>query len=144
MTATKVNDEINDEAIRKLFEEENLVFLATLMKDGSPHNVSTWVDIEDGTILINTVSSSTKHKNISHDPRVALAITDQNNPSHTVSIRGKVIEQIIGDEAENHVDKLAKKYRGVNEYPGRELDPTQERVISKIKPEKIFHMNYKR
>jgi hypothetical protein len=41
MTATKVNDEINDEAIRKLFEEENLVFLATLMKDVlltmSPH-----------------------------------------------------------------------------------------------------------
>lgn len=73
-----------------------------------------------------------------------MAITDQNNPSHTVSIRGKVIEQIIGDEAENHVDKLAKKYRGVNEYPGRELDPTQERVISKIKPEKIVHMNYKR
>jgi PPOX class probable F420-dependent enzyme len=144
MTATKVNDEINDEAIRKLFEEENLVFLATLMKDGSPRNVSTWVDIEDGTILINTASSSTKHKNISHDPSVALAITDQNNPSHTVSIRGKVIEQITGDEAENHVDKLAKKYRGVNEYPGRELDPTQERVISKIKPEKIVHMNYKR
>jgi hypothetical protein len=68
MTATKVNDEINDEAIRKLFEEEYLVFLATLMKDGSPHNVSTWVDIKDGPILINTVSSSTKHKNISHDP----------------------------------------------------------------------------
>jgi Pyridoxamine 5'-phosphate oxidase len=41
MTATKVNEEINDEGIRKLFEEKNLVFLATLKKDGSPHNVST-------------------------------------------------------------------------------------------------------
>lgn len=143
MTATKVNEKINDDAIRKLFEEKNLVFLATLMKDGSPHNVSTWVDIKDGTIYINTVSGSTKHKNISRDPRVALAITDQNNPFHTVSIRGKVIEQIIGDEAEKHIDKLAKKYLGVNEYPGRELDPTQKRVILKIKPENIFHMNYK-
>ena len=95
MTATKVNEEINDEGIRKLFEEKNLVFLATLMKDGSPQNVSTWVDIEDGTILTNTVSGGTKHKNISHDPRVALAITDQNNLFHTVSIREKVIELIV-------------------------------------------------
>ena len=130
-------------AIRKLIEEKNLVFLATLMKDGSPHNVSTWVDIKDGTIFINTVSGSTKHKNISRDPRVALAITDQNNPFHTVSIRGKVIEQIVGDESDKHIDKLAKKYLGVNEYPGRELYPTQKRVILKIKPENIFHMNYK-
>lgn len=107
MTA-KVNDKMNDDAIRKLFEEKNLVFVATLMKDGSPHNVSTWVDIEDGTILVNTVSGSVKHRNISHDPRVALAITDQNNPFHTVSIRGKVIEQTTGDEAERHIDKLAK------------------------------------
>jgi hypothetical protein len=90
------------------------------------------------------VSVGTKHKNISHDPREALAITDQNNPFHTVSIRGKAIEQIVGDEADKHIDKLAKKYLGVNEYRGRELYPTQKRVILKIKPEKIFHANYKR
>lgn len=113
------------------------------MKDGSPHNVSTWVDIEDEMILINTFIGSVKHKNIAHDPRVALVITDQNNPIHIVSIRGKVIEQITGDEADRHIDKLAKKYLGVDEYPGRKLDPTQKRVILKINPEKIFHANYK-
>ena len=55
-----------------------------------------------------------------------------------VSIRGKVIEQITGDEARKHVDKLAKKYLGLDEYPG----PEQRRVILKIKPEKVFHKNY--
>jgi len=138
----KINDGIKDNAIRKLFEEKNLVSLATLMKDGSPHNVSTWVDIEDGTILVNTVVGSRKHKNISNDPRVALAIADHNNPFDMVSIRGKVKEQITGEEAEKHIDKLAKKYMGVDEYPGRKLFPNYKRVILKIKPDNIFHMNY--
>lgn len=135
----KINDEIKDSSIRKLFEEKNLVFIATLMKDGSPQLVPTWVDIENGSILVNTFVGSLKHNNISHDPRVAVSIADKNNPFDMVSIRGKVIEEITGEEARKHVNKLAKKYLGVNEYPG----PEQGRVILKIKPEKVFHKNYK-
>jgi len=47
-----------------------------------------------------------------------LAVTDHNNPYDTVTIRGKVIEQITGDEAERHIDKLTKKYIGAEKYPG--------------------------
>ena len=56
-----------------------------------------------------------------------------------VTIRGKVIEQISGDVAEEHIDKLAKKYIGKDKYPGR--SPGEKRILLKIKPEKIFHMN---
>ena len=134
----QINSEINDDAIRKLFKEKNLVFMSTLMKDGSPQVTPTWVDIENGSILVNTAIGRIKHKNISSDPRVGLAITDHNNPYDMVTIRGKVIEQITGDEAEKHIDKLAKKYIGAEKYPGR--SPTEKRVILKIKPEKVFHM----
>ena len=134
----QINSEINDDAIRKLFKEKNLVFMSTLMKDGSPQVTPTWVDIENGSILVNTPIGRIKHKNISCDPRVGLAITDHNNPYNMVTIRGKVIEQITGDEAEKHIDKLAKKYIGAEKYPGR--SPTEKRVILKIKPEKVFHM----
>lgn len=135
---SQIDSEINDDAIRKLFKEKNLVFMSTLMKDGSPQVTPTWVDIENGSILVNTAIGRLKHKNISHDPRVGLAITDHNNPYDMVTIRGKVIEQITGDEAEKHIDKLAKKYIGAEKYPGR--SPTEKRVILKIKPEKVFHM----
>ena len=90
-------DNLNDPGIRKLFEDKNFVFLSSLMKDGSPHVTPTWVDIENGNILINTAKGRIKQKNISRDPRVALAIVDQNNPYNMVTIRGKVIEQISGD-----------------------------------------------
>ena len=131
-------DNLNDPHIRKLFEDKNFVFLSSLMKDGSPHVTPTWTDIENGNILINTAIGRIKQKNISRDPRVALAISDQNNPYDMVTIRGKVIEQISGDAAEEHIDKLAKKYIGKDKYPGR--SPGEKRVLLKIKPEKIFHM----
>jgi len=39
--------------------------------------------------------------------------------------------------AEEHIDKLAKKYFGLEKYPGRV--PGEKRVILKIKPERVFH-----
>lgn len=140
MTVNEQNkDNLNDPRIRKLFEDKNFVFLSSLMKDGSPHVTPTWVDIENGNILINTAIGRIKQKNISRDPRVALAIADQNNPYDMVTIRGKVIEQISGDSAEEHIDKLAKKYIGKDKYPGR--SPGEKRILLKIKPERIFHMH---
>ena len=47
--------EISDSAIRKLFEGKNFVYIASLMRDGSPHVNPTWVDIENNTVLVNTV-----------------------------------------------------------------------------------------
>jgi PPOX class probable F420-dependent enzyme len=130
---------LNDPRIRKLFEDKNFAFLGTIMKDGSPQVTPTWADIENGNILINTAIGRIKQKNISRDPRVSLAIADQSNPYDMVTIRGKVIEQISGDTAEKHIDKLAKKYIGKEKYPGR--SPGEKRILLKIKPERIFHMN---
>ena len=116
------NNKITDPSVRKLFEGKNFVFLSSLMKDGYPQVTPAWVDIENGNILVNTAIGRLKHKNISRDPRVALAIADQDNPP----------------TAEKHIDKLAKKYIGKDKYPGR--SPGEKRVILKIKPERVFHM----
>jgi PPOX class probable F420-dependent enzyme len=135
-----VSEITTDGAVRRLFEGKNLVYVASLMKDGSPHVAPTWVDIDNGTILVNTAVGRVKQKNISRDGRVALAIADHDNPYNMVTLRGKVVDQITGQEAEEHIDQLAKKYIGKDKYPGRA--PGERRVILKIKPEKVFHMNY--
>jgi PPOX class probable F420-dependent enzyme len=126
--------------VARLFEGKNFAFVSTLMRDGSPQITPTWIDIEkdtDNNILINTAEGRIKHKNVSRDPRIAISVINQSNPYEMVTIRGRVTEQITQDTAEQHIDKLAKKYLGVDKYPGRSLG--EKRVILKVKPEKIFY-----
>jgi|SRR5918992_969585 PPOX class probable F420-dependent enzyme len=128
------------EPVARLFEGKNFAFVSTLMGDGSPQITPTWIDIEkdtDNNILINTAKCRIKQKNVSRDPRIAISVVNQSNPYEMVTIRGKVIEQITQDTAEEHIDKLAKKYLGVDKYPSR--SPGEKRVILKVKPEKIFY-----
>jgi PPOX class probable F420-dependent enzyme len=133
-----VNNKHNQitEPVSKLLQDKNFAFLSTLMSDGSPQVTPTWIDVEDDVVLINTAEGRIKHKNISKDPRVAISIVDRNNPYNMVTIRGKVIEQ-TNQDADEHIDKLAKKYLGVDRYPGR--SPNEKRIILKVKPETIFH-----
>jgi PPOX class probable F420-dependent enzyme len=127
------------EPVAKLLRDKNFAFLSTLMSDGSPQVTPTWVDVEDNIILINTTDSRLKHKNTSRDPRVAVSVTDHNNPYNMVTIRGKVIAQ-TNQGADEQLDKLAKKYLGVDRYPMK--SPDEKRIILKIKPEKIFHFPF--
>ena len=111
------------------------------MKDSFPQVTPTWVDIDknNNTILVNTAKGRVKHRNISRDPRVGVSVIDSSNPYHMVSVRGKVIEQIDGNEADDHIDKLAKKYLGKDKYPGRA--PGEERLLLRIKPHHVVHWN---
>lgn len=124
-----------DPKVIRLFNEKNLVFIATIMKDGSPQLSPVWANFEDGYILVNTAEGRIKHKNILRDPRVAVSVVSSDNPLDMTSIRGRV-EKIIPDYDYNHADRLTKKYMNVSKYPFKR--PGEKRIILKIKPEKIF------
>ena len=130
-----VNIKLIDDKVVKLFSAKNLVFIATLMKDGSPQLSPVWANCEDGFILVNTAEGRIKHKNILRDPRVAVSVTSNDNPLDMTTIRGTVIE-IIPDYQYHHADKLTQQYLGRTNYPFKQ--PDEKRIIFKIKPEKIF------
>ncbi len=124
-----------DDKIIKLFEEPNLVFIATVMKDGSPQLSPVWADFEDEHVLVNTAEGRIKHKNVLRDPRVAISVVNHNNPLDMTTIRGKVVD-IIPDYEYKHANKLTKKYMGKEKYPFKQ--PGEKRIIFKILPEKVF------
>jgi len=132
----QINREMDDSVIQ-LLTGKNFAFVATLMKDGSPQITPTWIDFDGNAILINTAEGRTKQKNVSRDSRVAISIVDNNNPYNMVTIRGKVIEQTTKD-ADDHIDKLAKRYLGLDKYPYR--SSVEKRIILKVQPENVFHM----
>ena len=79
-----------------LFCTKNLVFVATVMKDGSPQLSPVWANYENGYILINTAEGRIKHKNVLRDPRVAVSVVSKDNPLDMTTIRG-VVEELISD-----------------------------------------------
>ena len=123
--------------IEKLLKGNNFASFATLMKDGSPQVSITWIDYDGTDILVNTAEGRLKTNNAWRDSRVAIAVSEEGNPYNSVSIRGKVVEYDT-DEADEHIDKLAKQYFGLDKYPRQ--SPDEKRIILKIKPERVFHM----
>ena len=57
-----------------------------------------------------------------------------------ISIRGIAIEQ-TNEGADQHIDKLAKKYLGVDKYPMRSPDEKKNYSKNKTKKGIIFHIH---
>ena len=124
-----------DQKAQKLFEQKNIVFIATIMKDGSPQLSPVWANYDSGYILVNTAEGRIKHKNVLRDPRVAVSVISHDNPLDMTTIRGKV-EEIISDYDYTHADKLTQQYMGKEHYPFKREN--EKRIILKIKPEHVF------
>ena len=123
----------------KLLTEPHLANLVTLMADGSPQVSPVWVDVEsDGSaILVNTADGRVKTNNAERDPRVAVSVVDGGNPWRYVLARGTIVER-RHEGADDHIDRLAKKYLGKEKYPFRR--PDERRVTLVIKPHHVSEM----
>ncbi len=119
---------------RQLIEGRNFAHLATLMPDGTPQVTPVWVDYDGRYLLVNSAEGRVKVRNARRDPRVALDVADQENPYKMVTVRGRVTET-TNEGADEHIDKMAKKYLGQDRYPYRQ--PGERRVILKIEPEHV-------
>ena len=128
-----------DEKTIKMAKGPNYAALTTLFKDGSPQTHTMWVDTDGEHILINTEIHRVKYKNIKNDPRVSVMIWKHDDPFKFVEIRGKVIGEITGEDAEKNIQSLSNKYFG-KRYPF----PIQtERIVLKIPAEREFFFNIK-
>ena len=119
---------------RDLFIKQAFAHLGTIMPDGSPQVTPVWVDYDGGYIRVNTAKGRVKDKNMRQNKKVALSITDPENPYRHLAVRGQV-EEVTEQGADAHIDSLAKKYLGKDKYPFRQ--PGEVRVIYKIRPEKV-------
>jgi len=117
---------------RDLFNKRAFASLATLMPDGRPQVTPVWCDIEGDLVIVNTAKTRQKDRNMRRDPRVALAVIDPENPYRYLEIRGRVVE-ITEHGADEHIDRMAKKYLGADKYPYRTA--SEQRVMFKIQPE---------
>ncbi len=122
-----------DEDVTRLAKGKNLASVVTLMPDGQPQALLTWIDADGDQLLVNTEPQRQKARNIARDPRITVLIRGD-DPYDWAEIRGHVVETVTGDEARRHIDKLSRKYTGQDYAPP--IGP-QGRVIFKIAPDKV-------
>jgi PPOX class probable F420-dependent enzyme len=114
----------------------NFGALTTLGPDGSPSTHVMWVDADGDHLLLNTEVHRQKYKNVQRDPRVAVTVIDKENPYRYVEARGRVVGEVGGQEARDHIDVCSRRYTG-SDY----ANPIQsERVILRVEVDKVHKM----
>ena len=102
---------------RELLSGRNYAHVATVMDDGSPHSVPVWIDIDDRDRLVfYKEDSSVGLRNLKRDPRVAISLTDVEDPYRAVRVRGRVVEMRGEPEAREWLEQRALDYIG-HAYP---------------------------
>ena len=120
-----------DPAVKELFQAKNFGAVSVRMPSGDIATTVMWVDADDDHVVFNTEVHRNKYKVLEKDPTVTIVAWYAENPYHYAEVRGRVVSTETGPAAKDHIDALAKKYQGVDDYP----NPIQtERVIVRIEP----------
>jgi len=127
-----------DNYLDLLQQKKAFAGLATIMPDGTPQVTPVWFDYHGGRVRVNTAKGRFKARNLKHGAAVALAIMDPDNPYRYVQIRGHVASA-TETGADAHIDSLAKKYLGKDQYPFRQ--PGEVRVMYEIEPVSVSGMS---
>ena len=120
---------------QELLSAPNYAVVSTLNSDGSIHSTVVWVSGEGDRVAVNSAIGRVWPANLERDPRVTLLVLESGNPYHFVEIRGRAAGSTDG--ADEHIDALAKKYIGQDQYPYRQ--PGEQRIKFVIEP---HHVRY--
>lgn len=128
---------LTDDGVRRLLEEKNFAVVSTVNTDGSIHSAVVWVEVAEGRLGVNTALGRHWPNNLQRDPRITVAVYDQGNPYDYVEVRGTAT--LITEGADEHIDRLAQKYLGVDRYPYRQAG--EQRVSVFVEPERVRHQS---
>lgn len=123
-----------DDDVVGLAKGPNLATVVTLMPDGQPQALLTWIDTDGEHLLVNTEPQRQRARNVERDPRVTVLIHSATSAWDWAEVRGRVVGTVAGDEARAHIDELSQRYVG-----GPYANPIgpHGRVILRIAPDKV-------
>lgn len=118
--------------VRTLLEDKAYGHVVTLNAKGQPRLTMVWMDVDGDEVLFNTAEGRKKTQDLRRDPRVIVSVQDRNNPQAYAVFHGKA--RITEEGARAHIDKLARRFLGVDKYPG---PSTETRLLVRISVDRI-------
>jgi PPOX class probable F420-dependent enzyme len=126
---------LDDPGVRSVLEAPNYAVVSTLNEDGSILSAVVWISLEDGELAVNSARGRHWPANLDRDHRITVIVYPGDNPYDYVEVRGTATG--TRDGADDHIDRLAKKYINQDKYPYRQ--PGEERVKYVITPHRVRH-----
>jgi PPOX class probable F420-dependent enzyme len=120
-------------AIRTLLEDKAYGHVVSINSDGTPQVTMVWMDVEGDQALFNTAEGRVKPRNLRRDPRVQVSVQHRSEPQSYAVLHGRATVETRGADA--HIDKLAKRFLGLEKYPFRQ--PGEQRLIVRIAVDRI-------
>lgn len=119
------------ESQSRMFSEAYYGIVTTVRPDDSPHSTVVWVDYDGENVVFNTAEGRAKPRYIRRNQNVGLTVLDPDDPFRWIAVSGPA--EMTEEGGAEHINKLSHKYNG-RDY---DLPPDQQRLIVRIKPEKV-------
>jgi PPOX class probable F420-dependent enzyme len=114
----------------ELLRDTNFAVVATVGEDGSPQTSVVWIDTDGENVVFNTTNSRAKGRNLRKNPRVSVTIWDKDDPYRYLEVEGTA--ELEENGAAEHINDLSL------EYEGKEFHTPTNRVIVRVRPERVF------
>jgi len=121
------------QSVKKLLQDKAYGHVVTFNAKGNPQLTMVWMDVEGDEVLFNTADGRKKPQNLRNDPRIIVSVQARNDPQAYAVFYGKA--RITETGADDHIDKLAKRFLNADKYPFRQ--PGEKRLVVRISVDRI-------
>ncbi len=126
---------LTDPPVRALLEAPHHTVISTHNQDGSILSTVVWFSLENGELAVNSAEGRRWPANLDRDPHLTLLVYDPANPYEYVEIQGTATG--THEDADDHINRLAKRYIGQDEYPFRAPGEVRQKYV--ITPQRVRH-----
>jgi PPOX class probable F420-dependent enzyme len=121
------------QSVKKLLQDKAYGHVVTFNTNGNPQVTMVWMDVDGDEVLFNTAEGRKKALNLRNNPRIVVSVQDRNDPQAYAVFHGKA--RVTEAGADEHIDKLAKRFLNADKYPFRQ--PGEKRLMVRISVDRI-------
>lgn len=121
------------QSVKTLLLDKAYGHVVTSDGQGKPQVTMVWMDVDGDEVVFNTAEGRRKAQNLRRDPRIIVSVQDRSNPQAYAVFHGKA--RVTDTGADEHIDKLAQRFLGVDKYQFRQ--PGEKRLLVRISVDRI-------
>jgi hypothetical protein len=122
--------------VREILESPNFDVVGTSRPDGSVFQVPVWGHVDGDRVALNSAEGRKWPEYLRQNGGASILVYNLENPYEFVRIKGQLVED-THEGSDEDIDSLAKKYLGVDSYPGRKEG--EQRIRFQLEPKAVTH-----